>query len=86
MITNTAPPYIFDSKFKYLTDKYAARFSNLNYKISNYTLTKCKYSISVRGPYHWNKFLTSKEKGMELPTKFKSAMKPKLVELENEIY
>ena len=53
--------------------------------MSKFTLTKCKNSITVRVSYVWNKFLTSKEKGMDLPTKFKSAIKSKLAEVENKI-
>ena len=49
------------------------------------TLTKCEYDISIKQPQLWNKFVISKEKRMDLPTKFKSAIKSKLVELENEI-
>ena len=51
-----------------------------------YTLTKCKYSMLVRRPYLWDKFMTSQEKGIDLSIKFKSAIKSKLVELENETF
>lgn len=47
-----------------------------------YALTQRNYGISVGAPYLWNKFLTTKEKGMDLPTKFKSEIKSKFVELE----
>ena len=50
------------------------------------TLTKYKYSILVRRPYLWDKFLTSKEKGIDLSINFESAIKSKLVELENETF
>ena len=84
IIINTATP-IFVSKLT-KNSSISQNFSNLNYTMSKVTLTKSKTSITVRVTYLWNKFLTSTEKGMDLPTNFKSAIKSQLVELENKIY
>ena len=57
--------------------------------MTKYTVTKCKYSISVIGgysirePYLRNKFWASTKKGINLPTKFKLTIKSTLLELEN---
>ena len=82
--TNTAPT-IFRSRFKRPSHKYTTRFSEFNYTMPKHKLSLCKHAFSVGGAYLWNKFLTSKEKKIELVTRFQQAIKSKLLAIENEI-
>ena len=61
---------------------YRTRISQLNYTKPTHKLNRCKYRISGRGPYIWNKYLTKKEN--ETETSFKSAVQSKLLLSNNE--
>ena len=41
---------------------YPTRFSQIDYAKSTHKLNRCKYRISIRGPYIWNEFLSNKKK------------------------
>ena len=75
--TKTAPT-VFLSKFKKPSHLYSTRISNVNYFKPTYKLIKCKFWISVRGPYLWNEFLTQTEKEIENASRFKILVKKKL--------
>ena len=74
--TNTVPS-VFLSKFKKPSHLYPTRFSNFNYMKATYKLNKCKFRISIRGPYLWNEFLTQTEKEIESISSFKILVKQK---------
>ena len=76
---------VFLSKFKKPSHLYPARFSNVNYLKPTYKLNKCKFRISVRGPYLWNEFLTQTEKEIETTFTFKILAKQKLLSSYNEL-
>ena len=78
-------PTVFFSKFTKPSHIYPTRFSQINYTKPTHKLNRCKYRISVRGPYLWNEFLSNKEKEIELTSSFKSTIKSKLLSLNNEI-
>ena len=82
--TKTAPS-VFLSKFKKPSHLYPTRFSNVNYIKPTYKLNKCKFRISVRGPYLWNEFLTQTEKEIESTSTFKILVKQKLLSSYNEL-
>ena len=82
--TKTAPS-VFLSKFKKPSHLYPTRFSNVNYIKPTYKLNKCKFRISVRGPYLWNEFLTQTEKEIESTSSFKILVKQKLLSSYNEL-
>ena len=75
--TKTAPS-VFPSKFKKPSNLYSTRICNINYFKATYKLIKCKFQISVRGPYLWNEFLTQTEKELENVSSFKILVKQKL--------
>ena len=50
---------------------YLTRFSNVSYFNPTHKLSKWKFRISIRGPYHWNEFLTQTEKEIESTCSFK---------------
>ena len=82
--TKTAPS-VFLSKCKKPSHLYPTRFSNVNYIKPTYKLNKCKFRISVRGPYLWNEFLTQTEKEIESTSTFKILVKQKLLSSYNEL-
>ena len=76
--TKTAPS-VFLSKFKKTSHLYPTRFSNVNYIKPTYKLNKCKFRISVRGPYLWNEFLTQTEKKNRKYIQFQDISKAKTI-------
>ena len=75
--TKNAPSAVL-SKFKKPSYFYSTIFSNVHYIKPTYRLNKCKFWISVRGPYLWNEFLTQTEKEIESTSSFKLLVKQKL--------
>ena len=59
--TNSAP-IIFLDKLTKMSHLHPTRFSQLNYTKPTHKLNRCKYRISIRGPYIWNEYLTKKKK------------------------
>ena len=51
------------------------RFSEVNYVQTIQNIKTSKYSISNRGPYIWNSFLSTDEKHITTMHKFKSKTK-----------
>ena len=78
-ISTKAASGVFLSKLKKPSHLYPTRFSNVNYIKPTYTLNKCKFQISVRGPYLCNEFLTQTEKEIESTSSFKMLVKQKLL-------
>ena len=82
-ISSKTAPSVFLSKFEKPSHLYSTRFSNVNYIKPTYKLNKCKFQISVRGPYLWNEFLTQTEKEIEFS--FKILVKQKLLSSYNKL-
>ena len=59
-------------------------YSKLNYVQPIHNIKSSKYSISIRGPYIWNIFLSSEEKQFTIK-KFNAITKSRLLFLENEL-
>ena len=78
-------PNIFLSRFQKPSHSYPTRFSELNYVQPTSKIKTSKYSISIRGPYIWNSFLSSEEKQITTMHKFKTITKSRLLFLENEL-
>ena len=74
-----------NTAFKIPSHLYPARFSNLNYSKPKTRLRKRRFWISIRGPATLKKFVTNTEKELEYSSLFKSKVKTKLLEFENEV-
>ena len=84
-VKNGKPPNIFLSKFLRPLHHYPTSFSQNNYIVPSFKLTKSKYRITIRAPKLWNIILNIEEKLIEKPAIFKATIKTKLVLLENAI-
>ena len=84
-INTNGAPIVFLDKLTKPSHLYPTRFSQLNYTKPTHKLNRCKYRISIRGPYIWNEYLTKKEKEIELTSNFKLAVKSKLLLSNNEL-
>ena len=88
-------PIIFNDLIEKLNRTSRKNFSDKNFILKEYSVNSSKYSVSVRGPKIWNKFLKKKDKMKEkshlfnTPTKKKKKKKSnqirsKLLEIEND--
>ena len=84
-INSNTIPLIFLKKFKKLTLSYPTHFARTNYSIPPFKLNKTKYRISIWGPTLWKNIPTDTEKITKKKNIFKTVMKNKLLELENEV-
>ena len=82
-LSHLYPTRFSNFNYKKPSHLYSTRFSKVNYTKSTYKLNKCKFRISVRGPYLWNEFLTQAEKEIESTSSFKIVVKHKLLSLYN---
>ena len=76
---------IFLSRFQKPSHSYPTRFSEFNYVQPTRKIKTSKYSNSFRGPYIWNKFLSSEEKQITTMHKFKTMTKLRLLFLKNDL-
>ena len=76
---------VFLSRFHRPLHSYLTRFCELNYVQATHNIKTSKYSISIRGPYIWNSFLSSEEKQITTMHNFKTITKSRLLFLENEV-
>ena len=79
-------PSVFLSKLEKPWHLCPTRFSNINFIKPTYKLNKCKFQISIRGPYPWNEFLTQTEKEIESTSSFKILIKQNLLSSYKELY
>ena len=82
--TKTAP-YTFTQHFQRIVHKYPTKYSNSNYKKPKVKLAKTKFRISIRGPSIWNNFISKSEKEIKSLLLFKSRVKLKLLQYDNEM-
>ena len=74
----------FHTTFKLPSHSYPSRFSSVNYSKPKTRLRKSRFRISIWGPA-WNNFVTNTEKELESSSFFKSNVKTKLFDFENEL-
>ena len=55
-------PIIFNDLIEKLNRTSRKNFSDKNFILKEYSVNSSKYSVSVRGPKIWNKFLKKKDK------------------------
>ena len=84
-ISAKSAPSVFLPKFKKPSHLNPTRFSNFNYIKLTYKLNKCKFRMSIRGPYLWKEFLIQTEKEMASTSSFKIVVKEKLLSSYNEL-
>ena len=87
-------PIIFNDLIEKLNRTSRKNFSDKNFILKEYSVNSSKYSVSVRGPKIWNKFLKKKDKMKEknhlfnTPSKKKkkksNQIRSKLLEIEND--
>ena len=80
-VKNGKAPNIFLSKFLRPSHHYPTSFSQNNYIVPSFKLTKSKCRITIRAPKLWNIILNIEEKLIENP----ATIKTKLVLQENAI-
>ena len=78
-------PAAFHTTFKMSSHSYPTRFSSISYSKPKTRLRKSKFRISVRGPPLWNNFVGNIEKKLESTSFFKSKVKTKHLDFENEV-
>ena len=78
-------PNIFLLRFQKPSHSYPTRFSEYNYTQPTRNIKMGKYSISIRGPYIWNSFLSFEEKQITTMHKFKTIKKSRLLFLDNDL-
>ena len=83
-IKNRTAPSSFLEKFEQPAHSYPTRFSSGNYRKPQIILRKCRFRISIRGPAIWNNLVRSTEKEIQSSSLFKTKIKTKLLNFENE--
>ena len=84
-VKNGKAPNVFLSKSLRPSHHYPTSFSQNNYIVPSFKLTKSKYRITICSPKLWNIILNIEEKHREKHSNFKVIIKTKLVLLENAI-
>ena len=84
-IKNGTGPAAFYTTFKMPPHPCPTRFSRANYSNTKSRLRKNRFQISTRGPAIWNNFGANTEKVLESSSLFKSKVKTKLLDFENEL-
>ena len=81
---NKQTPKIFNDITNTPLHQYPTKFSKANFSVKRFALRTTKYSILVREPEIWNKFLTNEEKSMDSYALFLAKIKSLLLYTENE--
>ena len=84
-IKNGTRPAAFHTTFKMRPHPCPTRFSRVNCSKPKSRLRKSRFRISTRGPAIWNNFVANTEKVLESSSLFKSKVKTKLLDFENEL-
>ena len=74
-VKNGKAPNVFLSKFLRPSHLYPTSFSQNNYIVTSFKLTKSKYRITIHGPKLWNIILNIKENLIEKHANFKATKK-----------
>ena len=78
-------PSSFGETFEIPSHPYPTRFSSTSYKKPKIKFRKSRFRISIRGPTIWNDFVANTEKELDSSSLFKSRVKSKLLDFENEM-
>ena len=78
-VKNGKAPNVFLSRFLRPSHYCPTSFSQNNYIVPSFKLTKRKYRITIRARKLWNIILNIEEKLIEKPAVFKATLKTKLV-------
>ena len=78
-------PSSFGKTFEMPSHPYPTRFSSTSYKKPKIKFRKSRFRISIRGPTIWNDFVANTTKELESSSLFKSKVKAKLLDFENEM-
>ena len=84
-INNRTAPSSFLEEFEQPSHSYSTRYSSGNYRKPQIKLRKYRIRISIRGPAIWNDLVGSTEKEIQSPSHFKTKIKSKLLNFENEV-
>ena len=84
-IKNRTSPSLFLEKFEQSSHSYSTSFSSGNYRKPQIRLRKCRFRISTRGPAIWNDLVGNTEKEIQSSSHFKTKIKSKLLNFENEL-
>ena len=77
-------PQVFNNQFERPSHNYSTRFSGNNYCMKNSRSKTASFSIIYRGPYLWNNILTEDIKNSQTLNIFKTKLKQKLLDSEDE--
>ena len=78
-------PIIFNDLIEKLNRTSRKNFSDKNFILKEYSVNSSKYSVSVRGPKIWNKFLKKKDKMKEKNHLFNTPSKKKKKKKKKQI-
>ena len=84
-IKNRTALSLFLEIFQQPSHSYSTHFSSGNYRKPQINLRKCRFRISIRGPAIWNDLVGSTEKETQSSSHFKTKIKSKLLNFENEV-
>ena len=84
-IKSGTAPSSFLEKFEQPAHSYPTGFSSGNYRKPQNKLRKCRFRISIRGPAIWNSLVERTEKEIQSNSLFKTKIKSKLLNFENEV-
>ena len=84
-IKNRTAPSSFLEKSEESAHSYLTRFSSGNYKKPSIKLRKCRFRISIRDPATWKNLVGITKKEIQSFSLFKTQIKSKLLNFENEV-
>ena len=82
---NNSSPVLYRDKFTTINHKYPTRQSAHNFRIPERKSQITNFSISFRGPYLWNNYLSENIKTLTSLPAFKKATKQTLLNTNNEL-
>ena len=83
-VKNGTLPKIFNDNFSSVEHSYPTRFALNSFQLPR-SLNTSRFSIISRGPKLWNEFLTTDEKNSSSLASFKSTLKNKILDFNNEL-
>ena len=84
-IKNQTAPSSFLEKIEQPSHSYSTRFSSGNYRKPQIKLCECRFRIFIRITAIWNDLVGSTEKEIQSSSHFKTKIKSKLLNFENEV-
>ena len=82
---NNSSPVLYRDKFTTINHRYPTRQSTHNFRIPERKSQTTNFSISFRGPYLWNNYLSENIKTLTSLPAFKKATKQTLLNTNNEL-